>query len=209
MNPSQADPKIHHWEQRFATDEYVFGTEPNAFLLSQQHRLKPGQSVLAVADGEGRNGVWLARHGLLVTAVEASANALTKARRLAEKHGVSIQLEQANLLAWQWPVASYDVVVAIFIQFLAPGERERVFEAMKHALKPGGLLILQGYTPRQLEFRTGGPSEVEQLYTSRMVQSLLSGMQILQLHEHDDVLAEGFGHSGMSAVIDVVARLPA
>lgn len=209
MNPSQADPKIHHWEQRFATDEYVFGTEPNAFLLSQQHRLRPGQNALAVADGEGRNGVWLARHGLLVTAVEASANALIKARRLAEKHGVSIKLEQANLLAWKWPVASYDVVVAIFIQFLAPGERERVFEAMKQALKPGGLLIMQGYTPRQLEFRTGGPSEVEHLYTSRMVQSLLAGMQILHLHEHDDVLAEGFGHSGMSAVIDVVARLTA
>ncbi|MDD5613241.1 MAG: class I SAM-dependent methyltransferase, partial [Gallionella sp.] len=107
-----------------------------------------------------------------------------------------------------WPEARFDVVVAIFIQFAPPALRLQIFEQMKRCLKPGGLLLLQGYTPRQLEYRTGGPSQVENLYTGTLLHEAFADMQIMQLAEHDSVIHEGVGHEGMSALIDMVARKP-
>jgi len=102
------------WDERYAQDGYLFGTEPNAFLVSQRHLLKPGMSCLAVADGEGRNGVWLAQHGLQVLSVEASAVALEKAKKLASQRGVKVEFERADLAQWQWGEKCFDVVAAIF-----------------------------------------------------------------------------------------------
>ncbi len=194
------------WNERFAGEEYLFGTEPNTFLRSQQALLKPGMSCLAVADGEGRNGVWLAEQGLDVLSVDSSPIGLEKARRLAQQRGVMLQIEQADLAGWTWGEARFDVVAAIFIQFAPPGLRETMFEQIKGCLKPGGLLLLQGYTPRQLEYKTGGPSQIENLYTEPMLCAAFADMEIVQLHEHDEVIREGAGHSGMSALIDLVAR---
>lgn len=192
------------WNERYKGCEYHFGTEPNAFLLSQQDRLKPGMSCLAVADGEGRNGVWLSEQGLQVLSVDSSCVAVDKARALALLRGVDMKVEMADLTQWLWPENRFDVVAAIFIQF-AP-LREQMFARIKRCLKPGGLLLLQGYTPRQLEYRTGGPSQVENLYTDAMLRAAFSDMEILHLVEHDDVINEGAGHCGMSALIDLVAR---
>lgn len=97
MPPTPASP-LDHWNQRYASEEFIFGTEPNAFLAAQAHRLHAGQTVLAVADGEGRNGVWLAKQGLKVLSVEGSANALAKARKLAKREGVEVAFAQADLL---------------------------------------------------------------------------------------------------------------
>lgn len=194
------------WNERYAGDEYHFGTEPNAFLASQHELLKSGMSCLAVADGEGRNGVWLAERGLEVLSVDASPVAIGKARKLAQQRGVEVQFEQADLTQWEWGEDRFDAVVAIFIQFAPPGMRERMFEGIKHCLKPGGLLLLQGYTSRQHEYRTGGPSQVENLYTGTMLREAFADMDILQLREHDDIISEGTGHHGMSALIDLVAR---
>jgi cyclopropane fatty-acyl-phospholipid synthase-like methyltransferase len=194
------------WNERFAGQDYLFGTEPNAFLRSQQERLKPGMNCLAVADGEGRNGVWLAEQGLAVLSVDSSPVGLEKARKLAQQRGVMMQFEEADLAAWNWGEARFDVVAAIFIQFAPPGLRETMFEQIKRCLKPGGLLLLQGYTPRQLEYRTGGPSQAENLYTEAMLRTAFGDMEILQLDEHDAVIHEGAGHAGMSALIDLVAR---
>ena len=194
------------WDERYAGDEYLFGTEPNTFLLTQSHLLKPGMSCLAVADGEGRNGVWLAEHGLQVLSVENSAVGLNKARKLAGQRGVKIDFEQADLAQWQWGENRFDAVVAIFIQFAPPGMREQMFADIKRCLKPGGLLLLQGYTPRQLEYKTGGPSQAENLYTEAMLHKEFADMEILHLLEHDSVINEGVGHSGKSALIDLVAR---
>jgi cyclopropane fatty-acyl-phospholipid synthase-like methyltransferase len=205
-SPKSPDPRIAHWEQRYATTEYVYGTTPNLFLQSCKTHLQPGQRVLSIADGEGRNGVWLARQELQVVAIDASANAQAKARRLATDNGVNMQFIHANLLDWAWPTAAFDVVVAIFIQFLSPEERQQIFAAMKSALKPGGLLIVQGYTPKQLEYRTGGPSSIDHLYTREQLTALLDGLEILELTEHDTEIAEGSGHHGMAALIDAVAR---
>jgi cyclopropane fatty-acyl-phospholipid synthase-like methyltransferase len=194
------------WDERYATEEYFFGTEPNAFLASQRHLLEPGMSCLAVADGEGRNGVWLAQQGLKVLSVEASAVALEKAKKLAEQRGVAIDFEQADLAHWQWGENRFDAVAAIFIQFAPPALRVQMFEGIKRSLKPGGLLLLQGYTPRQLEYKTGGPPLAENLYTERLLREAFGEMEILHLSEHDEHISEGAGHSGMSALIDLVAR---
>jgi 2-polyprenyl-3-methyl-5-hydroxy-6-metoxy-1,4-benzoquinol methylase len=194
------------WNERYAGEDYHFGIEPNAFLVSQRALLKPGMSCLAVADGEGRNGVWLAEQGLDVLWVDNSHVALAKAEKLAQQRGVKMRFEQADLAEWAWGENCFDVVAAIFIQFAPPGMREQMFTHIKRCLKPGGLLLLQGYTPRQHEFRTGGPSQVENLYTEVLLRREFADMEILQLREHDDVISEGSGHSGMSALIDLVAR---
>ena len=194
------------WDERYASEDYLFGTEPNAFLVSQRHLLKPGLSCLAVADGEGRNGVWLAQQGLQVLSVEASAVAQQKARKLAEQRNVTLDFELADLAQWEWGENRFDVVAAIFIQFAPPGLREQMFADIKRCLKPGGLLLLQGYTPRQLEYGTGGPSAAENMYTEPLLRAEFADMEWLRFAEHDEEVSEGSGHHGMSALIDLVAR---
>jgi cyclopropane fatty-acyl-phospholipid synthase-like methyltransferase len=162
------------WDQRYATENYLFGERPNRFLASQASRLKRGQSALALADGEARNGVWLAEQGLEVLSVDASAVAQEKARRLARSRGVRIKLELADLAHWQFPQESFDVVAAIFFQFAGPALRAELFDGIKRALKPGGLLLLEGYRPKQLDYRTGGPPIIENLYTGEMLREAFS-----------------------------------
>jgi cyclopropane fatty-acyl-phospholipid synthase-like methyltransferase len=196
------------WDERYAQPGFLFGEAPNAFLRSQLTLLKPGLSALAVADGEGRNGVWLAEQGLRVHAVDASKVALEKSRQFAARRGVSMEWEEVDLQTWTWPDSTYDLVVAIFTQFVGPEGRARQFAGIRQALKPGGLLIMQGYTPRQLEYGTGGPSQAENMYTGDLLRAAFCDWGILHLHEHDDIIEEGAGHSGMSALIDLVARKP-
>lgn len=194
------------WNERYRGDEFHFGTEPNEFLVSQCERLKPGMTCLAVADGEGRNGVWLAEQGLQVLSVDSSCVAVEKARALAKLRGVQMDVELVDLAHWDWPESRFDIVAGIFIQYAPPAQRLLQFANIKRALKPGGLLLLQGYTPRQLEYRTGGPSQVENLYTEVLLRESFADMEILHLLEHDSVIEEGAGHNGMSALIDLVAR---
>ncbi|RLJ65265.1 SAM-dependent methyltransferase [Sulfurisoma sediminicola] len=197
------------WSGRYAGagEDYLFGTAPNKFLASQKDRLQPGWTALAVADGEGRNSVFLAEEGLAVTAVEISPVGLHKARRLATSRQVSVDFVLADVLRWEAPVP-FDLVVAIFVQFVGPAERELLFGRIKAAVKPGGLLLMQGYTPKQLEYRTGGPSAVENLYTAELLRAAFGDWEVLDLHEHEDLLEEGAGHKGRSALIDFVARRP-
>lgn len=194
------------WDERYASEEYLFGTEPNAFLVAQHHLLKPGMSCLAVADGEGRNGVWLAQQGLQVLSVEASAVAQEKARKLAAQRKATLEFEQADLAQWQWGENRFDVVAAIFIQFAPPALRDEMFAGIQRCLKPGGLLLLQGYTPRQLEYGTGGPPVAENMYTEPLLRAAFADMEWLHFAEHDEEVSEGSGHHGMSALIDLVAR---
>lgn len=203
-NPEQANTA--RWDARYAGDDYVFGTEPNAFLAVQASRLRPGMRALAVADGEGRNGVWLAQQGLDLLSVDASAVGLGKARKLAASRNVLIATELADLGDWDWGSERFDVVAAIFIQFAGPELRDAMFAGIHRSLKPGGLLLLQGYRPEQLAYGTGGPPTVENLYTADLLREAFGSMEILHLHEHDSAIAEGHGHRGMSALIDLVAR---
>ncbi len=193
------------WDQRYASDEYHYGVEPNAFLVREAHRVAPGAHVLAVADGEGRNGVFLAGRDLRVHAVDASPVAIEKAKRLAAARGVTLAHEQVDLLTWDWPVAAYDAVVAIFVQFVNEADRPAFFRNMQRALKPGGVLLLEGYGPGQLAYGTGGPRYAPQLYTQEMLRDAFANMRIELLSAYDAVIEEGAAHSGMSALVDLVA----
>ena len=205
---SQMSQAIRMWDERFRTDEYVYGTAPNDFLVRVADQLPEQSRILALADGEGRNGVWLAKQGHHVHSVDGSQIALEKARVLAEQADVSMEFEQADLINWRWPQNQYDAVVAIFIQFAGPEVRRRLFKDAIASLKPGGLLVVQGYRTEQLAYGTGGPPQEENLYTEQLLKSELSGLDVLMLSAHDCVIHEGMGHSGMSALIDYVGRKP-
>jgi SAM-dependent methyltransferase len=194
------------WEKRFSAPDYVFGKAPNAFLAAQAHRLRPGQTALAVADGEGRNGVWLAEQGLDVLAIDQSSAALAKARALAQERGVKLRTELGDITTWPWPTAAFDVIAAIFIQVLFAAERPAFFANLKRALKPGGLLLMQGYRPEQLKYGTGGPPDVERLYTRAILEQAFGDMAEIDIREHDSAISEGTAHVGMSALIDLVAK---
>jgi SAM-dependent methyltransferase len=206
---SHADAK-DFWSDKYRAvgESYLFGTAPNRFLAAQAGLLRAGQRALSVADGEGRNAVWLAEQGLDVTATELSPVALDKAEALAAARGVRVDFALADALNWTYPDETFDLVVAIFIQFAAPDERARLFENLKRTLRPGGRIVLQGYTPKQLDYRTGGPSAVDNLYTAAMLRETFGDFDIERLDEYEDVLDEGSAHRGQSALVGMVARKP-
>lgn len=196
------------WDARFSGPDFLFGTSPNAYLAGQGALLTPGKAALAVADGEGRNSVWLAQQGLLVDAFDISPVGVAKARELARRAGVSVNLCVCDCDSWDWQPEAYDVVAAVFVQFAGPEMRRRLFAAMVATLKPGGHLILQGYTPGQLEYKTGGPGLLEHLYTGDMMREAFAALEIIELREYDTVLDEGTQHVGPSALLGMVARKP-
>ena len=197
------------WDARYAaTADYVFGTAPSQFVVTHADRLKPRSRILTPADGEGRNAVYLARLGHQVTATDISPAAQDKAKRLAAREGVEVDFQIQDLEGWTWPDAAYDAVAAVFIQFAPPDFRAAIFEGLKRSVKPGGLILLHGYTPRQLDYGTGGPSQVEQLYTPELLEAAFGDFGIEHLRAYEADLDEGAGHRGRSALIDLVARRP-
>ncbi|MEM9714318.1 MAG: methyltransferase domain-containing protein [Actinomycetota bacterium] len=196
------------WDERYAIDDYLFGTEPADFLRREVDALVPGAHALVIADGEGRNSVFLAERGLRVTAMDASAVAIDKARRLAAAREVDVDFVVADLLAWSWDEAAVDVVVGIFFQFLEPDERAVVFEGMARTLRPGGRLLVHGYRPEQVAYGTGGGPRPELKYTEALLRTAFAGFTIDRLEGYDTEIAEGSGHLGMSALIDLVATKP-
>jgi len=207
MAPERTFPEpARTWDQRFSEPGFLFGTEPNAWLASQRALFEPGKRALAVADGEGRNSVWMAQLGLQVDAFDISPVGMAKARALAERQGVAVNYHVSDCEGWNWEPGVYDYVVGIFIQFADPAMRERLFANMVRALKPGGYLLLQGYTPRQLEYKTGGPGIVEHLYTPELLRAEFADLRIVELREYEAELAEGSRHIGPSALIGMVAQ---
>lgn len=196
------------WNERYRGAEgHLFGEAPNAFLAREAHRLEPSWQALCVADGDGRNGVFLAEQGLKVRSSDFSEVAQAKARRLAEARGVSLDFELADVTNYPWPREAYDVVAVIFCQFLKPDDRTVMFRGVVDALRPGGLLLMEGYRPEQLEYGTGGPKAVEQLYTRALLEEAFAGqLSSFEIEEYDAALEEGAGHHGMSALIDLVGR---
>lgn len=192
------------WQERYAAPGYLFGTAPNAFIKAQAHRLRKGQKALAIADGEGRNGVFMAEQGLDVLSLDFSSTAQEKAKKLAAERGVTLRVEQADVINWSYPADTFDVVAGIFFQFATPDEREKIFAGIKRTLKKGGLLLIEGYTPKQLEYKTGGPSRIENLYTRELLQDAFGDFASLDIREYDAEIQEGPGHGGMSALIDVI-----
>jgi cyclopropane fatty-acyl-phospholipid synthase-like methyltransferase len=197
------------WEERYsASDDYVFGTEPARFLTEHRHLLQPGQTALAVADGEGRNSVWMAQQGLNVTALEFAPTAIARARDLAAARGVSVDFQQADVLAHSYDPDAYDITAGIFIQFVGPDDRRVQFDGIKTSTRPGGLVLIHGYTPKQLEFGTGGPPFAENMYTEAQMRADFAGWEILECRAYEREVEEGRGHVGMSALLDFVACKP-
>ena len=195
------------WNEHFDTGAFIFGKEPNEYLVQKSAKyLKPNNSVLCIADGEGRNGVWLAKQGMRVTGFDVSDIALAKAMQFANENAVSIQYSLCDTDGFDWQENTYDAVIGIFIQFADPEMRARIFKRVYQTLKPGGLFILQGYTPKQLEYKTGGPSLIEHLYTEEMIRDLSHGFEILELQCYEKELSEGARHTGMSALLGMVAK---
>jgi len=198
--------EYERWEGRYRGPGYAFGKEPNYFLAACRTLLPRSGKALAVADGEGRNGIWLAEQGLDVLSIDFSPTAQEKARALAKQRGVSLTIAPADVHAWDYPDAAFDVVVEIFTQFSSPAERAKKWAGMRKALKPGGLLIIQGYTPKQLQYGTGGPKQVENLYTRAMLEAAFGDLRDVTIVEEELEIHEGTSHGGMSAVINLTAR---
>ena len=195
------------WNERFNKEEFIFGKEPNEYLVLQtRNYLKPNDKVLCIADGEGRNGVWLAKQGMQVVGFDASDIALAKANKFARDNQVEVDYSFSDTDSFIWHENAYDAVIGIFIQFADPQMRKRIFQQTHKALKPGGIFILQGYTPKQLEYKTGGPSLIEHLYTEEMIRDLAKEFQILDLCCYEKELNEGARHAGMSALLGLVAK---
>lgn len=197
------------WNERFNQEAFIFGKEPNVYLVDKANEyLKPGYQVLCIADGEGRNGVWLAKQGMQVVGFDASDIALAKANQFAKDNQVEVDYSFSDTDSFAWHANTYDAVIGIFIQFADPAMRERIFQKTYEALKPGGIFILQGYTPKQLEYKTGGPSLIEHLYTEELIRSLAKDFHILELKSYEQELSEGPRHTGMSAILGLVAQKP-
>ena len=202
------------WSNRYlgAGERYLFGTQPNRFLAHRAALLQSGSTALSIADGEGRNSVWLAEQGLEVTAVEISPVAIEKARRLAAGRHVAVDFLLADMMSPQWPPTelceAFDWVIGIFIQFVDATARERQFAVMRRLTRPGGRILLHGYTPRQLDYRTGGPDRIDNLYTEDFLRQAFADWEIEELVAYDDEIAEGCAHQGRSALIGLVARKP-
>ena len=197
--------EFDRWQGRYAVSEYVFGEAPNAFLASQAGLLPKAGLALAVADGEGRNGVFLAERGLDALSLDFSPNGQAKALALAAKRGVTLRTELADVHKWTWPPETFDVVVDIFTQFSNPAERAQKWAGMARTLKTGGLLLIEGYTPKQLEYATGGPRQVENLFTRELLEEAFGHFAKVEIRQYETHMSEGGGHFGMAAVIDLVA----
>ncbi|MFZ9950372.1 MAG: class I SAM-dependent methyltransferase [Gemmobacter sp.] len=193
------------WNNRFSAEHYIFGQAPNEFLQRKAGGLPPGKA-LCIADGEGRNGVWLAEQGWDVLSLDFSEMGQRKAAALAAQRGVTLSLEHGDVHGWVYPWHRFDLVVDIFTQFSDETERARKWQGLRHSLKIGGHLILVGYTPRQLAYGTGGPKDAKRLYTAELLRQAFAGMEILHFEETETVLDEGPGHRGMSAFIGMLAR---
>jgi ubiquinone/menaquinone biosynthesis C-methylase UbiE len=201
-------PEYDRWESRFDKPEYEFGTAPNEFLARCKELLPKSGKALAVADGEGRNGVWLAQQGLDVTSTDFSPSAQRKARALAKERGVTATFIEADMHAWPYPENAFDVVIEIFTQVSTPEERPLKWAGIRRALKPGGLLILEGYTPKQLQYGTGGPKNAVHLYTRAMLEEAFGDFRDLTIEEEEREMREGAAHAGLSAVIHLTGRKP-
>jgi SAM-dependent methyltransferase len=206
-----ANEQAEFWDERFRGDGFAFGTAPNAFLASQARYLKPGLRALVPGDGQGRNGVWLAEQGLIVDTVDISPLGVAKARELAEARGVAVNTEIADLLTWDWPRASYDIVAALYVHFFDP-DRPLMHRAMMNALKPGGILIFEAFSVEQLEMRkkhhSGGPKTADMLYTRAKLTADFADASILLLEEATVELDEGHRHKGLAAIIRAVVQKP-
>ena len=198
---------MNPWDERYAPDTYFYGTEPNDFLRAQAATIPVGGTVLCLGEGEGRNSVYLAGQGYEVVALDQSAVGLKKAERLASTKGAHIHFLVANLDGYRFEDSRWDGIVSIWCH-LPSAIRVSIHRQVARGLKPGGIFLLEAYTPRQIRNNTGGPKDVDLLPSLAEMRLDLAGLEILVGTEIDRVVREGTGHTGMSSVVQIVARRP-
>jgi cyclopropane fatty-acyl-phospholipid synthase-like methyltransferase len=193
------------WDARFSGKEYVYGTEPNRFYQSQLGLLKPGRLLLP-GEGEERNAVWAASKGWSVDAIDFSRSARDKAQALAKSMKVTLNsYVVADLLQIQLPLEAYDAVAEVFVHL--PSEARRHWHTkLVQCLRPGGIIIIESYHVKQLDYGTGGPQNSDMLHTAELLKSDFPGFDFLLLDETEDVLNEGSLHNGPSALVRMVAQ---
>lgn len=196
--------KFRDWDDRYAGSDYLFGTAPNDFLKSVANRLTPNSQILCLADGEGRNGVYLATLGHKVTAIDQSRVGLEKAKKLAEQKQVSIETIEADLAEYDLGVESWDCIVSIFFH-IPSAVRAHIYPRIITALKPGGILVLESYTPEQLNYGTGGPPIADLMLTKDELAQNFSEMNLEHLQELERKVIEGAGHTGLASVVQLLA----
>lgn len=206
MNPS--DKPGLFWDQKFSTPEYLYGREPNEFIAaSLKEYLQPGDALLSVGDGEGRNGVYGALEGFKTTSIEPSAVGCKKIRELAKEKGVEIEVIQDQMPSSQIEPESFKAIILTFIH--APPETRRlIHQSCIDALQPGGYLFLEGFRPEQriLNRKSGGPGDLTMLFTTEILEADFGTLEILHLEELTRPLNEGPGHQGAAEVIQLIAR---
>jgi SAM-dependent methyltransferase len=205
-DPPKAE--MNPWDERYRAAGYYYGAEPNDFLREQCGEIPRGGDVLCLAEGEGRNAVFLAAQGYAVVAVDQSAVGLRKAERLAALKGVRITTIQADLAEYRIEPDRWDGIVSIWCH-LPRALRTEVHRQVVTGLKPGGVLLLESYTPEQLRYGTGGPPTADRMVTLEDLRRDLDGLVFIHAMERERVVTEGTGHTGLSAVVQVVARRPA
>ena len=194
------------WDERYSVEQYVYGKEPNDFLVAMTGELKKG-NVLCLAEGEGRNSVYLARQGFSATAVDSSGIGLAKARKLAEEFGVAIETVVADLADYKIDEDAWDSIVSLWCH-VHQDLRKRLHGDVVAGLRTGGTFLLEAYTPGQLEFGTGGPSSREYLMDLESLKEELDGLELLHAEELVRDVVEGIHHTGKAAVVQVLARKP-
>ncbi len=195
------------WDDRFSIDDYLFGKEPAKALLKLENYLVPNGETFVVADGEGRNSVYLASKGYKVTASDSSKVANEKAQELALSRSVKVNYRVEDFFDIDWSEKQYDNVVGICFQFVPPQKINEALLGLRAATKKGGILLIHGYTPDQIELGTGGPKDVSLMYTKKTFTNVFKDDEIIVNEEYRANLSEGVGHNGTSAMIDFVARI--
>lgn len=192
------------WDQRYDTEDYIFGTQANDFLQATAPQATPGMTALVPADGEGRNGVYLASLGYQVTTLDISTKAVEKASKLAATHGVELDARVADLFSWEWPTDAYDLICICFSHMLPEQNPDFIRRALR-ALKPAGRLIIEGYHVSQMDFCSGGPRNPAMLYSRHLMQEILAEAKIILMQETRRQLAEGPRHQGEAATLQLIA----
>jgi cyclopropane fatty-acyl-phospholipid synthase-like methyltransferase len=191
------------WNERYASDEFAYGTEPNAFLV--EHAKLLAGPVLSLAEGEGRNAVYLASLGLDVLGVDGSSVGLAKAHKLAASRGVTIRTEVVDLFTYEPPANYFGSVVSISAHL--PRERRReLHRRVERALKPGGMMLLEAYTKAQLNRNTGGPKDPDMLMSSAELEMEFPNCDVILSRELDREVVEGAFHTGLASVVQFIAK---
>ncbi len=195
------------WEQRYTSSSQLFGDKPSELLVSELHRIQQGSTVLAIGDGEGRNGVWLAQQGLSVYSIDISPTALNRARIRAKQLGVALETLCIDLFEWTWPVNRFDIITCIFVHF-PPGLRAQLYQNSFQALKPGGLLIIEGFHADQQRLDSGGPADPDLLLNEDLLHHAFPTAECLRMDRVTTRVMLNGNDQGEGAAIQFVARKP-